>query len=79
MNIPIKFLAQEARQKSNILECKRKGRRGLFTTGFLGHCTTSKGLSCTKREHIFFYYHKVDAEYFFLFDNFFRQYFPTKP
>ncbi len=64
-----KSLAQEVRQKSDILE--RRSKLTLFATRPLGYCATCKGSSYTKNVNNFFY-QKSDAQYFLL-DNFFKK------
>ncbi len=74
-----KSLAQEVGQKSDILDRRSKGKRGLLPLQpllclqhvQLCHCATCYGSSYTKNEYSLFY-QKFDAEYFFI-RQFFRQ------
>ncbi len=72
--------AQKVRQKKNISE--RTSNLTLFATRPLGHCATCKVYLTPKMNitFFFFFYQKLDAEYFFI-RQFFRKkhYFPRKP
>ncbi len=78
-----KSLAQEVRQKSDILDRRSKVRplQPLLCLQHvqLCHCPTCQGSSYTKNEYSLFY-RKLDAEYFFI-RQFFRKklYFQRKP